>query len=94
MLDGRFEFSVHAFRRAVERNISDMEIRQAGGRADIIESYPDDKYLPSCLVFGFTDKNRPLHLHLCYIDSNMLKIITLYEPAPELWIGFRERIKH
>jgi hypothetical protein len=28
--EGESEFSRHAFRRAVERNISDIEIRQAG----------------------------------------------------------------
>ena len=30
---GDFEFSRHAFRRAVERNISELEIREAGARA-------------------------------------------------------------
>ena len=49
---GEFEFSRHAFRRAVERNISEMEIRQAGANAKIIEDYPDDKYSPSCLLLG------------------------------------------
>ncbi len=37
---GQFEFSRHAFKRAVERNISEFEIRQAGGQARIIEDYP------------------------------------------------------
>ncbi|MGH8554102.1 MAG: DUF4258 domain-containing protein, partial [Gammaproteobacteria bacterium] len=30
----------HAFKRAVERNISEQEIRTAGARAEIIEEYP------------------------------------------------------
>ena len=51
---GAFEFSRHAFKRAVERNISDQEIREAGINAIIIEDYPDDKYSPSCLLLGFT----------------------------------------
>lgn len=37
---GQFDFSRHAFRRAVERNISEHEIRTAGGRAEIIEGLP------------------------------------------------------
>ncbi len=41
---GEFEFTRHAFRRAVERNISEQEIRQVGQQAEIIEDYPDDKY--------------------------------------------------
>jgi hypothetical protein len=40
---GEFEFSRHAFKRAIERNISNAEIQQAGSQARIIENYPDDK---------------------------------------------------
>ena len=39
---GEFEFSRHAFKRAIERNISDAEIQQAGAHESIIEDYPDD----------------------------------------------------
>ena len=39
---GQFEFSWHAFLRAVERNISDEEIRQAGTHAVLIEDYSED----------------------------------------------------
>ncbi len=39
---GDFEFSRHAFKRAVERDISNLAIRQAGAQATIIEDYPDD----------------------------------------------------
>ena len=41
---GEYEFSRHAFRRAVERNISEPEIRAAGAGAEVIENYPADKY--------------------------------------------------
>ncbi|HOC69026.1 MAG TPA: DUF4258 domain-containing protein [Candidatus Hydrogenedentes bacterium] len=90
---GSFEFSEHAFCRTVERNISDTDIREAGSCAEIIEEYPGDKYMPSCLVLGFTNNKRPLHLQVCYSKTDMIKIITLYEPSPELWLGFRERKK-
>lgn len=43
---GELEFSHHAFKRAVERNISDVEIQQAGDQTSIIEDYPEDKYTP------------------------------------------------
>jgi len=43
LVTGEFEFSRHAFRRAVERNISEQEIREAGIQAEIIEDYPEDK---------------------------------------------------
>ena len=82
---GTFVFSRHAFKRAVERNISERDIREAGQRASIIENYPDDKYAPSCLLLGFTDTGRPLHLQVSYIESDMLKIITIYQPDPTEW---------
>ncbi len=88
---GEFEFSRHAFRRAVERNISDKEIREAGAKAEMIEDYPDDKYSPSGLFLGFTDALRPLHFQVSYTASDITKIITLYEPDPNEWIDYRER---
>ena len=88
---GRFEFSRHAFLRAVERNISAEDIIQAGAMAEVIEEYPDDKYLPSCLLLGFTQKQRPLHMQVCHTDTNMVKIITLYEPDPRQWQEYRKR---
>jgi len=88
---GEFEFSRHAFKRAVERNISDQEIMQASAEAVIIEDYPDDKYSPSCLVLGFTATERPLHLQVSYADTDLVKIITLYEPDENEWIDFTLR---
>ena len=35
---GEFEFSRHAFRRVIERNISEQEIRDAGAKAEVIEN--------------------------------------------------------
>ncbi len=88
---GHFEFSRHALKRAVERNISDLEIREAGIRLEIIEDYPDDKYSPSCLGLGFSNNDRPIHLQVCYSDPETLKIITLYEPDPVEWLDFKMR---
>ncbi len=91
LANGQFEFSRHAFKRAVERNISDLDIRQAGQDAQRIEDYPDDKYAPSCLLLGFTQSRRPLHIHVSYVESDFLKIITIYEPDPEEWYDLLKR---
>ena len=91
LANGQFEFSRHAFKRVVERNISDLEIRQAGQNAECIENYPNDKYAPSCLLLGFTQSGRPLHIQVSYLESDFLKIITLYEPDPEEWYDFTKR---
>jgi hypothetical protein len=88
---GQVEFSRHAFKRAVERNIRELEIKQTGANAKMIEDYPDDKYSPSCLLLGFTDAGRPLHIQVSRADSDLLKIITLYEPDEREWIAYSTR---
>jgi len=88
---GAFEFSRHALKRVVERNIGDQEIRQAGGQANIIEDYPDDKYSPSCLLLGFTETGRPLHIQVSLAETELVKIITIYEPDPSEWINYSQR---
>lgn len=91
LAEGRFEFSRHAFRRVIERNISEQEIRDAGAKAEVIEHYPDDKYSPSALLLGFTAAGRPLHFQVSYIQSDLTRIITIYEPDPTDWIDHRKR---
>ena len=77
---GQFEFTRHAFKRAIERNISVAEIMECGKQAKIIEEYPDDKYAPSCLLLGFTHNERPIHIQISRADTDSVKIITIYEP--------------
>ena len=56
------EFSQHAVDQSIIRHISVQELREAISDGQVIEDYPDDKYGPSCLIFGFTLKGRPLHV--------------------------------
>ena len=91
LASGEYEFSRHAFRRVVERNISEQEIREAGAKAEVIESYPQDKYSPSALLLGFTTAGRPLHFQVSFAESDLTKIITIYEPDPKEWIEHRKR---
>lgn len=51
---GDFEFSQHAVDQAIIRHISVQELREAIAGGDVIEVYPEDKYGPSCLIFGMT----------------------------------------
>jgi hypothetical protein len=88
---GQFEFSRHAFKRVVERNISDQEIREASVQAAVIEEYPADKYSPSCLLLGFTQAGRPLHIQISLAETELVIIITLYEPDPAEWVNYSQR---
>lgn len=90
-LEQEFEFSKHAVDQMLIRNITVKEIREAATCAEIIEDYPDDKYSPSCLLYGTTYKDRPLHIQCSHPERPLLKIITAYQPNPELWEDFQLR---
>ncbi len=87
-----YEYSKHAVDQSIIRDISLRELEEAiAGRSEVIEDYPDDKYGPSCLILGYTRAGRPLHIQCSYPSRPLIKIITLYEPDPDLWIDFRIR---
>lgn len=86
-----FEFTRHALDQSILRHVSVQELREAIQNSEIIEDYPDDKYGPSCLVLGFTQNGRPLHFQFSYPTRPILKIITLYQPDPALWIDNKVR---
>ena len=88
---GLFEFSKHAVDQSILRHVTVRELREAMANGEIIEDYPDDKYGPSCLIFGNTGSGRPLHIQCSYPSRSLIKIITLYEPDSNLWVDFRMR---
>ncbi len=74
--------------------INDEEVFEAVTNGEIIENYPDDKPYPSLLVFGLTNKGRPLHAVIAYnADEDAAIVITVYQPKPEKWIEYRRRVK-
>jgi hypothetical protein len=87
----KFEYTQHAVDQSILRHISVQELREAIERSEIIEDYPDDKYGPSCLILGFTRNNRPIHIHCSYPSRPLIKIVTLYEPDPQLWLDLKVR---
>lgn len=90
-LRDEFEFSKHAVDQSILRDISVIEVREAIGNGEIIEDYPNDKYGASCLVFGMTKSQRPLHIQCSYPYRPIIKIVTVYEPNAAEWIDYRER---
>jgi hypothetical protein len=86
-----YRFSDHAVKRMIKRNIERIEIEEAVITGEIIEEYPDDKYSPSCLIYGRTKSNR--HLHVQVSIPPTVVIITAYEPDESEWINNRVRRK-
>lgn len=88
----QYEFSKHAVDQSIIRDITVAEVEQAiTNQSEVIEEYPEDKYGPSCLILGLTFFGRPLHVQCSYASRPVVKIITLYEPDPGLWIDLRIR---
>ncbi len=67
----------------VNRNISREDVKKVIQNGEIIEEYPDDSPFPSCLILGFIE-NRPIHTVVGFDSSSqMVYIITAYEPSTE-----------
>ena len=88
---GNFEFTQHAVDQSLLRQITVNELREAVSTGEVIEDYPQDKYGPSCLLLGFTQAGRPMHIQCSHPSRLVLKIIKLYEPDTNQWINFRQR---
>ena len=73
-----FRFTLHAVERCIERNISPNDVKSAIMVGEIIEEYPDDKYGPSCLLYGETKEGEILHIQ-CSIEP--VWIVTVYDPT-------------
>lgn len=86
---GEYRFSDHAVKRMAQRQIDRHEVEEAILRGEIIEEYPDDKYSPSCLIYGKTRKERNLHVQISL--PPVVVVITTYEPDPEEWINCKIR---
>lgn len=89
--ENRYEYSLHAVDQSILRYIIRKEILEAIENGEIIEDYPEDKFGPSCLIYGKTSLERPLHVQCSYPTRPKIKIITVYEPDPEEWIDFKKR---
>jgi len=88
------QYADHAITRMAQRGIATAEVREVLARGQVVEEYPNDRYGPSCLIFGNTSGNRPLHIICSYPQRPLLKIITVYEPDLREWLpGFTQRKK-
>ena len=77
-------FTNHALVKMKERGITSYDIEAAILSGEIIAQYEDDKPYPSCLIFGFTSSNKPIHA-VVSINENTLWVITSYFPSLDIW---------
>jgi len=82
----RILFLPHALERmnSPDRMISREEVRMVIFYGELVEDYPDDPRGHSCLLLGFGESRRPIHV-VCAPKSEYLAIITAYLPDPDSW---------
>ena len=88
---GDYRLTIHAFERCVERVISPNELNDVILSGEIIETYAEDNYGPSCLIYGTTKTGKILHVQC---SKEPVWIITAYDPTlkPEEWdASFKRR---
>ena len=85
-----FRVTLHAQQEMVEEQITLDEVVQAIRHGEILEHYPEHRRGACCLVNGFTDEGRPLHI-VCTTGQPLLILITAYQPRPPKWVTPRER---
>ena len=76
----------HALRQMArtDRMIRTEEVRAVIEAGEVIEDYPDDPRGHSCLMLGFGEDDRPVHV-VCAPKTDYLAIITAYLPDPAEW---------
>ena len=82
--DDFIELTSHCLLRLQQRNIRYTEIKEAVRNGEIIEEYPDDYPYPSCLILGYTNDKKALHV-VAGLGETKLWLITVYEPDISQW---------
>ncbi|MBI2802708.1 MAG: DUF4258 domain-containing protein [Gammaproteobacteria bacterium] len=76
---GRIHWHAHALTRFLERGISRGEILAAVMRGEVVETYPEDRPFPSCLLFFH--EVLPVHVVAAVdLDADIGHVITAYRP--------------
>jgi len=71
--------------RLKERFISREAVMGTHETYEIIERYPEDKYLPSYLVFA-QHEGQALHVQIAADRENEnIRIVTAYKPSQDEW---------
>ena len=91
----RIYWTYHVNMRLEGRYITRQSILNSVSTYELVEAYPQDKYLPSYLVLAH-DGGDPLHvLFATDIAGNHVRVVTAYYPSMGEWeAGWKTRRKH
>ena len=80
-----YYFSKHGDHERQNDDLTIGEIEEALLTGRILEQYEDPHRGQSCLVAGFTETGKPIHI-VCGARGDCMVIITLYIPLPPKFI--------
>ena len=76
-----------------DRLVTPAEVKEVVFSGEIIEDYPEDPRGHSCLMLGFGEGGRPIHV-VCAPKRDYLAMITAYVPGDADWnSGYKTRRK-
>lgn len=78
---GEYYFSKHGDQERQNDNLTIAEVEEALLTGRILEQYKDTGRGESCLVVGFAEIGKPIHV-VCGERGDWLVIITVYIPRP------------
>lgn len=77
----RYRYSRHGDKERQNDALTLIEVEQALLTGRILEQYPDTGRGESCLVAGFSDTGRPVHV-VCGRMGEWMVVVTVYVPTP------------
>ena len=75
----------HSRKRFFERGISLKDVCKAIDNGEIIEQYPEDFPVPSCLILGNNNDNDKVIHVVASINDGIINLITAYIPDIDKW---------
>lgn len=82
---GKVLWTFHVQMRLRGRSISREAILEAVDSYELVESYPEDKYLPSYLVLGGTAREAFHVLFAADVGGANVRVVTAYRPSLDEW---------
>lgn len=82
---GRVLWTYHVNMRLAGRFIPRGSILRAVETLELVEAYPDDKYLPSYLVLGRAGSDAFHVLFAADVEGDNVRVVTAYRPDAGEW---------
>jgi len=81
VINDEYFYSRHGDIERQNDNLSVLDVAEAMLTGRVLEEYKDIGRGESCLIVGFTNSGKPVHV-VCGLNENSLVIITVYIPGP------------